>query len=73
LRARDDDTDNRWYGGFAMTQPAKPEVQEPLPPDPYPDYPPAYSFLFQSWLILCLGVICIALGLYLYSYIRGLF
>ncbi|HSQ58473.1 MAG TPA: hypothetical protein VLM40_22320 [Gemmata sp.] len=56
-----------------MAVPAKtdPPATEALPPDPYPDYPPAYSFLFQSWLIMCLAVICFALIFYLYAHIRS--
>ena len=54
-----------------MTPPTKQEPTfEPLPPDPYPDYPRQYAWLFQSWLIMCLAVICFALAFYLYSYIR---
>ena len=54
-----------------MAHPTKPEqTTESIPPDPYPDYPPVYGFVFQSWLILCLAVVCIALGFYLYSYVR---
>jgi len=54
-----------------MPQPNRPEpIAEALPPDPYPDYPREYAFLFQSWLVMCLAVICIALGFYLYSFVR---
>jgi hypothetical protein len=42
---------------------------EPLPPDPYPDYPAPYTFFFQSWLIMFMAVICIALTMYLLTYI----
>jgi hypothetical protein len=53
-----------------MSQPAKAEaVAEPLPPDPYPDYPAPYAWFFQSWLIMFLAVICLALLFYLMSYI----
>jgi hypothetical protein len=53
-----------------MTQPAKPEEkQEPLPPDPYPDYRPVYGWVFQAWVIMFLAVICLALIFYLLSYI----
>jgi len=44
-------------------------VAEPLPPDPYPDYPVVYTWFFQSWLIMFLAVICLALAVYLMSYI----
>jgi hypothetical protein len=54
-----------------MAQPTKPEpTTEALPPDPYPDYPRVWVFFFQSWLVMCLAVVCIALVFYLYSYIR---
>ncbi len=49
-----------------MAEPAKIEpTQDTLPPDPYPDYRPVYAWVFQSWLIMFLGVICIALLFYL--------
>jgi hypothetical protein len=58
-------------GAEPMANTTKPEqASESIPPDPYPDYPPIYGFVFQSWLIMCLAVICIALAFYLYSYIR---
>jgi hypothetical protein len=40
-----------------------------VPPDPYPDYAPIYSWLFQAWLIMFLAVICLALLFYLVSFI----
>lgn len=40
-----------------------------VPPDPYPDYRPIYGWLFQAWLIMFLAVICLALGIYLLSFI----
>ncbi len=49
-----------------MTQPAKPE---PLPAPPYPPYRRLYAWVFQSWLVMFLGVVCIALAMYLLSYI----
>jgi hypothetical protein len=53
-----------------MSQPARTETtSEPLPPDPYPDYRPVYSWVFQAWLIMFLAVICAALIFYLLSYI----
>lgn len=53
-----------------MTQPTKSEpAPEPMPPDPYPDYPVAYIWFFQSWLIMFLAVICVALAVYLMTYI----
>ncbi|MCE9564885.1 MAG: hypothetical protein K8U57_22865, partial [Planctomycetes bacterium] len=53
-----------------MAEPMKPvPVAEPLPPDPYPDYPIVYSWFFQSWLIMFLAVICLALVFYLATYI----
>ncbi len=54
-----------------MSQPTKPapNADEPLPPDPYPDYPRVYNWLFQSWLIMFLGVICVSLVVYLMSYV----
>jgi hypothetical protein len=54
-----------------MTQTAKtqPNPEYVLPADPYPDYRPVYSWLFQSWLIMFLAVVCLALAIYLLSYI----
>jgi hypothetical protein len=46
-----------------------PKDDEALPPDPYPDYPPIYGWLFQSWLVMFLAVICLALVFYLMSFI----
>lgn len=40
-----------------------------LPADPYPDYPPQYSWFFQAWLIMFLAVICLAIVSYLLSYL----
>jgi hypothetical protein len=57
-------------GGIQMAEPTKSlPVAEPLPPDPYPDYPPAYSWFFQAWLLMFLGVVCLALMFYLGTYI----
>jgi hypothetical protein len=39
------------------------------PPDPYPDYRPVYGWVFQSWLVMFLAVICLALVFYLLSYV----
>jgi len=56
-----------------MTQPAKPETAPaPLPPDPYPDYPVPYTWFFQSWLVMFLTVICLALVMYLMTYLPKL-
>ena len=48
-------------------------AQNPKPPapavDPYPPYRRLYAWLFQAWLVMFLGVICCALGLYLLSYL----
>ena len=53
-----------------MAQQTKPDAtQEPLPPDPYPDYRPVYGWLFQAWIVMFLAVICFALVAYLLSYI----
>jgi hypothetical protein len=54
-----------------MSQPSKSlAIPERLvPPDPYPDYRPVYSWLFQAWLIMFLAVICFSLVIYLRSYI----
>ena len=66
----DDNCSVRNERGADMSQPAKAEaVAEPLPPDPYPDYPAPYAWFFQSWLIMFLAVICLALLFYLMSYI----
>jgi hypothetical protein len=51
-----------------MSQSAQP-TPEPMPQEPYPDYPRVYSWLFQTWLIMFLAVICFALFFYLLSYI----
>lgn len=53
-----------------MTQTAKNQAELP-PPDPYPPYRPVYSWVFQSWLIMFLAVICMALIFYLFPHIRG--
>jgi hypothetical protein len=56
-----------------MPTPAKPEaVLETAPADPYPPYRPIYAWVFQSWLIMFLAVICLALIFYLYPHIRAL-
>jgi hypothetical protein len=57
-----------------MAQPAKAQppapAPRPAPPaDPYPPYRRIYSWVFQAWLIMFLGVICAALVFYLLSYI----
>lgn len=43
------------------------EDDYPLPP--YPDYRPVYGWVFQSWLVMFLAVICLALLFYLLSYV----
>ena len=50
-----------------MSQANKPEPADTFPPDPYPDYPPVYGWLFQAWLVMFLAVICFALLFYLLS------
>jgi hypothetical protein len=56
----------------AMAESAKPQpTQETFPPDPYPDYRPVYSWVFQSWLIMFLAVICLALFFYLIPYLKS--
>jgi hypothetical protein len=56
-----------------MSQPTKsPSVTPapaPLPADPYPPYRRVYAWVFQSWLLMFLAVICCALIFYLLSYI----
>jgi hypothetical protein len=54
-----------------MTQPAKDQVNV-LPPDPYPPYRPVYAWVFQSWLVMFLAVICLALIFYLFPHLQGL-
>ncbi|MFM8272602.1 MAG: hypothetical protein ACKODX_09740 [Gemmata sp.] len=49
----------------AKTQPQTAAVQ----PDEYPPYRRVYVWIFQSWLIMFLGVICITLFFYLWSYV----
>jgi hypothetical protein len=51
-----------------MSQPAKAETDVP-PPDPYPSYRPVYAWVFQSWLIMFLAVVCLALIFYLYPHV----
>lgn len=56
-----------------MALPAKPEpTPDSLPPDPYEDYRPVYAWVFQSWLIMFLAVVCIALIFYLYPHVIGI-
>ncbi|HJZ58917.1 MAG TPA: hypothetical protein VKE74_28495 [Gemmataceae bacterium] len=52
-----------------MTEPAKPPAPTQPPPTPTQTYHWADGLLFQTWLILFLGVICFALVNYLVSYI----
>jgi hypothetical protein len=54
-----------------MSQPTKPQppAQAPPVPDPYPPYRRVYAWVFQSWLIMFLAVICAALAFYLLSYV----
>ena len=55
-----------------MPQDAKaphPTPSAAVPPDPYPPYRRVYAWVFQSWLVMFLGVICCALVFYLLSYI----
>gem|GEM_PF-3414990 len=55
-----------------MSQAAKPQSPaqtSSTPPDPYPPYRKIYTWVFQAWLIMFLGVICCALLIYLASYI----
>ena len=54
-----------------MSQPTKTETiaESAVPPDPYPDYRPIYSWLFQAWLIMFISVICLALLIYLLTFI----
>lgn len=40
-----------------------------VPPDPYPEYRPVYAWLFQAWLMMFLIVICLALVVYLLTFI----
>lgn len=55
-----------------MAEPAKPQqAQDILPPDPYPEYRPVYTWVFQSWLIMFMGVVCIGLLFYLLPYIKS--
>lgn len=55
-----------------MAAPAKQDLMpDAVPPDPYPDYPRPYAWFFQSWVIMFLAVICIALLFYLLTYIPG--
>ena len=56
-----------------MPQPTRPEAtQETMPADPYPNYRPIYSWVFQSWLVMFLAVICMALIFYLFPHVQGL-
>lgn len=47
-----------------------PAPEPNVPPDPYPDYAPIYGWLFQSWLVMFLAVICASLVIYLLSFIQ---
>jgi hypothetical protein len=40
--------------------------------EPYPEYRPIYAWVFQSWLVMFLAVICLALLFYLFPHIQGL-
>lgn len=56
-----------------MPQPTKAEAtQESATPEPYPEYRPIYAWAFQSWLVMFLAVICLALLFYLFPHIQGL-
>ena len=56
-----------------MAQSSRFEVrQESMPADPYPDYRPIYAWVFQSWLVMFLAVICLGLIFYLVPHIQGL-
>ena len=55
---------------IAMTQPGQNHA-DALPPDPYPPYRPVYAWVFQSWLVMFLAVICIALIFYLYPHVMA--
>ena len=50
-----------------MSQPAK--VPPPAPAEPHPPYPRVYAWVFQAWLVMFLGVVCVALVFYLLSYL----
>ena len=52
-----------------MAHPTKPHPQPTTPPDPYPPYRRIYAWVFQAWLVMFLGVVCVALIFYLLSYI----
>lgn len=54
-----------------MSQSVKGQPQTPPAPvpDPYPPYRRVYAWVFQSWLIMFLSVICVALIFYLISYL----
>lgn len=53
-----------------MTQTTKPDAtNDPVPADPYSDYPAGYTFFFQSWLVMFMAVICLALTMYLLTYV----
>ena len=55
-----------------MTERAKSEATQEVPPDPYPPYRPVYAWVFQSWLIMFLAVVCLALIFYLYPHFLAL-
>lgn len=53
-----------------MSQAAKPTAgSAPTTPDDPPPYRRVYAWIFQSWLVMFLGVICCALTFYLLSYL----
>jgi hypothetical protein len=54
-----------------ITQDIRVDRDDSYPSDPYPDYRPVYSWVFQAWLVMFLSVICLALVFYLLSYVPG--
>ncbi len=51
-----------------MSQPLKPQTA-PETAETAPPYRRVYTWMFQAWLVMFLGVICIALVFYLASYL----
>jgi hypothetical protein len=55
-----------------MPHPTKSEVpQENATAEPYLEYRSIYAWVFQSWLVMFLAVICLALLFYLFPHIQG--
>ncbi len=52
-----------------MNQPAKQQPPANTAPEPAPPYRRIYAWVFQAWMLMFLGVVCVSLLFYLLSYI----